>query len=123
MSFKNAFLFNLQSETSLRDARHANQIYTQNNFAFSPKVKYMYHVRFDPTEEVGNNATSNVFKFQKELGILVKSADLPSFRASVENKQQYNRRFLLLLLPWMCLEQHRKKFLENSGCFRFHFFQ
>jgi len=92
MSLKDAFLFNLQSETHLRDARHANQIYTQNNFAFSPKVKYMYHVRFDPTEEVGNNATSNVFKFQKELGILVKSADLPSFRASVENKQQYNRK-------------------------------
>jgi len=92
MSLKDAFLFNLQSETHLRDARHANQIYTQNNFAFSPKTKYMYHVRFDPNEEIGNNATSNVFRFQKELGILVKSADLPSFRASVENKQQYNRK-------------------------------
>ena len=92
MSLKDAFLFNLQSETHLRDARHANQIYTQNNFAFSPKTKYMYHVRFEPNDEVGNSATSNVFKFQKELGILVKSADLPSFRASVENKQQYNRK-------------------------------
>lgn len=92
MSLKDAFLFNLQSATHLRDARHANQIYTQNNFAFSPKTKYMYHVRFDPNDEVGNSATSNVFRFQKELGILVKSADLPSFRASVENKQQYNRK-------------------------------
>ena len=92
MSLKDAFLFNLQSETHLRDARHANQIYTQNNFAFSPKTKYMYHVRFEPNEEVGNSATSNVFRFQKEIGILVKSADLPSFRASVENKQQYNRK-------------------------------
>jgi hypothetical protein len=76
----------------MRDARHANQIYTQNNFAFAPKTKYMYHVRFDPNDEVGNSANSNVFRFQKELGILVKSADLPSFRASVENKQQYNRK-------------------------------
>lgn len=92
MSLKDAFLFNLESETHLRDARHANQIYTQNNFAFSPKSKYMYHVRFDPNDEVGNSATSNVFRFQKELGVLVKSADLPSFRASVENKQQYNRK-------------------------------
>jgi hypothetical protein len=92
MSLKDAFLFNLQSETHLRDARHANQIYTQNNFAFSPKSKYMYHVRFQPNDEVGNSATSNVFRFQKELGVLVKSADLPSFRASVENKQQYNRK-------------------------------
>ena len=92
MSLKDAFLFNLESETHLRDARHANQIYTQNNFAFSPKTKYMYHVRFDPNDEIGNSATSNVFRFQKELGVLVKSADLPSFRASVENKQQYNRK-------------------------------
>ena len=92
MSLKDAFLFNLESETHLRDARHANQIYTQNNFAFTPKTKYMYHVRFDPNDEVGNSATSNVFRFQKELGVLVKSADLPSFRASVENKQQYNRK-------------------------------
>ena len=92
MSLKDAFLFNLQSETHLRDARHANQIYTQNNFAFSPKTKYMYHVRFEPNEEIGNSATSNVFRFQKEIGVLVKNADLPSFRASVENKQQYNRK-------------------------------
>jgi hypothetical protein len=92
MSLKDAFLFNLESETHLRDARHANQIYTQNNFAFAPKTKYMYHVNFVPNDEVGNNASSNVFKFQKELGVLVKSADLPSFRASVENKQQYNRK-------------------------------
>jgi hypothetical protein len=92
MSLKDAFLFNLQSETHLRDARHANQIYTQSNFAFAPKTKFMYHVRFDPNSEVGNSATSNVFRFQKELGVLVKSADLPSFRASVENKQQYNRK-------------------------------
>ena len=92
MSLKDAFLFNLESETHLRDARHANQIYTQNNFAFAPKTKYMYHVRFDPNDEIGNSATSNVFRFQKELGVLVKSADLPSFRASVESKQQYNRK-------------------------------
>lgn len=92
MSLKDAFLFNIQSETHLRDARHANQIYTQSNFAFAPKTKYMYHVRFDPNSEIGNSATSNVFRFQKELGVLVKSADLPSFRASVENKQQYNRK-------------------------------
>ena len=90
MSLKDAFLFNLESETHLRDARHANQIYTSHNFAFAPKTKYMYHVRFTPNDEVGLN--TNTFKFQKEIGVLVKSADLPSFRASVENKQQYNRK-------------------------------
>ena len=92
MSIKDLFTFNLTAGTHLRDARHAHQIYTQNNFTFAPKQKYMYHVVFQPNPEVGNNATSNSFQFQKELGILVKSTDLPSFRASVENKQQYNRK-------------------------------
>lgn len=92
MSLKNLFLNNLRQSTHLRDARHAQQIYNQSNFAFAPKVKHMYHVRFEPNAEVGSNSTSNTFRFQKELGVLVKSADLPSFRASVENKQQYNRK-------------------------------
>ena len=92
MSLKNLFLNNLRQSTHLRDARHAQQIYNQSNFAFAPKVKHMYHVRFEPNADVGSNSTSNTFRFQKELGVLVKSADLPSFRASVENKQQYNRK-------------------------------
>lgn len=91
-SIKDAFLFNLTAGTHLRDAQHAHKIYTNSNFTFAPKQKYMYHVVFQPNAEVGNSTTANSFLFQKELGILVKSTDLPSFRASVENKQQYNRK-------------------------------
>ena len=61
MSFKNAFLNNIVAETHLRDARHANQIYTQNNFEFAPKTKFMYHVRFDPNDEVGIRTDSECF--------------------------------------------------------------
>jgi len=89
---KNAYLVNLESHKHLRDARHAHQIYAERNFEFAPKTKYMYHVSFVPNDDVGNNADSKTFKFQKEIGVLVKSADLPSFRASIENKQQYNRK-------------------------------
>ena len=91
-SIKDAFLFNLTAGTHLRDAQHAHKIYTNSNFTFAPKQKYMYHVVFQPNAEVGNSTTANSFLFQKELGVLVKSTDLPSFRASVENKQQYNRK-------------------------------
>lgn len=91
-NLKDAFLFNLTAGTHLRDAQHAHKIYTNSNFTFAPKQKYMYHVVFQPNAEVGNSTTANSFLFQKELGILVKSTDLPSFRASVENKQQYNRK-------------------------------
>jgi hypothetical protein len=91
-NLKDAFLFNLTAGTHLRDAQHAHKIYTNSNFTFAPKQKYMYHVVFQPNAEVGNSTTANSFLFQKELGVLVKSTDLPSFRASVENKQQYNRK-------------------------------
>ena len=91
-SIKDAFLFNLTAGTHLHDAQHAHKIYTNSNFTFAPKQKYMYHVVFQPNAEVGNSTTANSFLFQKELGVLVKSTDLPSFRASVENKQQYNRK-------------------------------
>ena len=91
-SIADSFLFNLSAGTHLRDAQHAHKIYTNSNFTFAPKQKYMYHVVFQPNAEVGNSTTANSFLFQKELGVLVKSTDLPSFRASVENKQQYNRK-------------------------------
>jgi len=92
MSFKDAFLFNLESETHLRDARHANQIYTQNTLRLHLKQSLCIMLIFIPNPEIGLGEVSNTFKFQKEIGVLVKSADLPSFRASVENKQQYNRK-------------------------------
>lgn len=91
-SIIDSFLYNFTAGTHLRDAQHAHKIYTNSNFTFAPKQKYMYHVVFQPNAEVGNSTTANSFLFQKELGILVKSTDLPSFRASVENKQQYNRK-------------------------------
>ena len=79
------------TEIHLRDARHAHQFYTSNQHSFTPKVKFLYHVVFvlSATAETFANRTRT---FDKEIGVLCKSADLPSFRASVETKQQYNRK-------------------------------
>ncbi len=79
-------------DTHQRDARHAHQLYTQHNLTFAPKVKFLYHVVFDLYDEVGTYADNNTQKFKKEIGVLAQTADLPSYRASVENKQQYNRK-------------------------------
>ncbi len=79
-------------DTHLRDARHANQLYTQHNFALGPKVKFLYHVVFELYDEVGNYTNNNTQKFKKEIGVLAQTADLPQYRISVENKQQYNRK-------------------------------
>jgi len=92
MSLKDPYLQNVNLDLHLRDARHAHQLFNEHNLALAPKTKFLYHVLFTPMPEVGNSANSNTFKFQKEIGVLVKSADLPSYRISVENKQQYNRK-------------------------------
>ena len=79
-------------DVHLRDARHAHQLYTEHSFALAPKTKYLYHVVFDLYDEVGNSFNNNTVNFKKEIGVLVNQADLPSYRISVENKQQYNRK-------------------------------
>ena len=91
MSFKDPYLFNSSSDVHLRDARHAHQLYTEHNFALAPKTKFLYHVVFDLTGEASGNA-GNTDLHKKEIGVLVKQADLPGYRVSVENKQQYNRK-------------------------------
>jgi len=95
MSFLNNFLDNLDARTNevtLRDARHAHQLFTEHGHALAPKSKFLYHVVFQTRDEVGNQYDSNTVKFQKEIGVLAKSVELPQYRASIENKQQYNRK-------------------------------
>jgi len=95
MSFLNNFLDNLNARTNevtLRDARHAHQLFTEHGLALAPKNKFLYHVVFQTRDEVGNHTDSNTAKFQKEIGVLAKSVELPQYRASIENKQQYNRK-------------------------------
>ena len=89
MSWWNSFILPRDVNTHLRDARHANNLFTQYGHIFSPKVKFLYHVVFEPALD---NQKPNTRQFNKQIGVLVKSADLPGFRASIENKQQYNRK-------------------------------
>lgn len=92
MSITDPYLVNTDLNLHMRDARHAHNLYTEHTFALAPKAKFLYHVLFQPRPDVGDNTTKNTFKFQKEIGVLAKNTDLPSFRVSVENKQQYNRK-------------------------------
>ena len=75
----------------LRDYRHAKNLYYEYGLAYAPKTKFLYHCLFEPSPEIGNSATANSFAFQKQIGVLVKTADLPAFRVQVDNRKQYNR--------------------------------
>jgi hypothetical protein len=79
-----------QDSITLRDARHAHNFFTSNSFQFAPKQKYLYHVVFFLSLSAQSSA-QNTAQLGKELSMLVKSADLPSFSANIETKKQYNR--------------------------------
>ena len=66
MSTKDPYLYNINKDVHLRDARHAHQLYTDHNMALAPKTKFLYHVVFETYNEVGNSATNNTVNFSKE---------------------------------------------------------
>lgn len=75
---------------ALRDYQHANKFYSAMDFAHAPKTKFLYHVLFTLTPE--GQAWSYAMKnHDKEMSVLVKSADLPGYSARIETKKQYNR--------------------------------
>jgi len=79
------------AETNMRDYQHAHRLYTQQRMNFSPKVKFLYHCVFELSTEARAHATISVQE-ESLLNVLVKTVDLPSYSASVETRQQYNRK-------------------------------
>ena len=91
----NAYSDNLNAKrdsVTLRDYNHAQRLYLNNNLKFTPKTKFLYHTFFALDPSVGDIVKSLTEKYGIEIGMLVKSADLPKFTANVETKNKYNRK-------------------------------
>lgn len=74
--------------------QHATRLYLDNNYALSPRHKFLFYVKFeiDPT---AHKAPMFTQQHSQEVGMLVKSADLPKFSIDTVIKNQYNRKKLL----------------------------
>lgn len=77
---------------NLGDYSHASRLFVNDNLKFTPKTKFLYHCFFALDPSVGNVISALTQKYGVEIGLLVKSADLPKFTANVETKNQYNRK-------------------------------
>ena len=94
----NAFFDNLSSgilgpKGNLADWQHASRLYTNDNQKLAPKNKYLYHVYFQMNGNVKSIVSQELFeKHGREIGLLVKNADLPRYQAVVDTKNQYNRK-------------------------------
>lgn len=75
---------------TMRDYRHANLLFVGSNFRLLPKSGFLFHVFFDVNPSLADQAISqrnpNV-----ELGLMVKSVDLPKFSVAVKSYNAYNR--------------------------------
>lgn len=93
----NGFLDNLVNgilgpKGTMADWQHASRLYVDNDLRFAPKQKFLYHVYFQLDPVVRSILPSLKDKHNLEIGMLVKSADLPRFTAIVETRNKYNRK-------------------------------
>ena len=87
MASINQFLKQLGTGDSIKDYQHAARIFIDDNYRLSPKYGFIFHVAFDLNTEITRVPRDQML----EMGMIVKSANLPKF--TVENKvlNAYNR--------------------------------
>lgn len=93
----NGFLDNLLNgllgpKGTMADWQHAARLYTDGNLKLAPKSKFLYHVYFQLDPIVRSILPELKDKHNLEIGMLVKSADLPKFTANVDTRNKYNRK-------------------------------
>ena len=74
----------------MKDYQHASRLYIDNNHKLMPKQKFLFHVVFNTDETLFQNGFNSGERY--ELNMLVKSAGLPKYDMSMEEKVQYNKK-------------------------------
>lgn len=77
------------SEAYLRDYTHASKTFTVNSYQYAPKLKFLFHVYFDISQE------ANVFSKDDHLSLTVKTVKLPSYSFDTAVLNQYNRKRII----------------------------
>ncbi len=76
--------------------QHASRTFQDDYFRLAPKSKFLYHVFFD----INTSALKTLnlkYQHQNEIGLLVKSCDLPKFTLKTATLNQYNRKKVVTL--------------------------
>ena len=96
MSFGNDFLKGFFGSDFLKDYTHASKTFRSNGYELAPKYKFLFYVRFS-LNTLGIPALNELIPSgaQNELGVVVKSAQLPSYTFDTEVMNQYNRKRLV----------------------------
>jgi len=77
----------------LKDYSHASRTFRSNNYELTPRTKYLFHCFFNINSgEIPALRTAFANNDIASVGLMVKTADLPSFEISAETLNQYNRK-------------------------------
>ncbi|CAB5214419.1 hypothetical protein UFOVP190_108 [uncultured Caudovirales phage] len=74
--------------TVVRNYRHAARIFTDDNMRLSPKYGFMFYVEFDFNPLITNVSNTAA----QELGMIVKSVNLPKYTIDTKIRNAYNRK-------------------------------
>ena len=93
----NGFLDNFFSgatnpKGTLGDFQHAQRLYIDNAMRLAPKTKFLSFINFNLTDAALKNFPLIDNRHKTEINMLVKRFDLPQYTASVDTKNQYNRK-------------------------------
>lgn len=73
----------------VRDYAHGAKTFRPNNFANSPRTKYLFHVFFNINPSTGIDIPIELYSY------LVKNIELPKYQIDVKEQNQYNRKKLV----------------------------
>lgn len=71
--------------------QHATKLFIDDTYRLSPRTNFMFYVHFE-LDKTAMRAPSFTQRHSDEVGLLVKSADLPKFSFDTVTKNQYNRK-------------------------------
>jgi hypothetical protein len=79
----------------LRDYTHASKTFRSGGYDLAPRTKFLFYVYFNLNTSIP--AVANLVSGGKSstIGLLVKTAQLPSYTIDVANMNQYNRKRLV----------------------------
>ena len=96
MNWGQDFLTGFFGGQGLKDYAHASKTFRTNGYELAPRNKFLFHVYFNlNTTEIPT--LRNVFSAssQAELGLLVKTIQLPTYNLDTETLNQYNRKRII----------------------------
>ena len=85
-NWRSNFLKQLVGGDILKDYQHAARLYTDDLHRLQPKNQFLYHVTFNVNGMASGSSLGGSEKI--ELGMIVKSTDLPAYQFNVELKNQ-----------------------------------